>query len=348
MSSSKSKSNEDALSMEEREIESYSLDQLDLERAELVAKIDSHMRALKRSFVDRDEAIELATLCAMVGEPLLLLGPPGTGKSLLCSRFSESLHISSEQRFEYLLTPFTEPSELFGPIDLKALREGRFIRQSVGSLPQSRIAFIDEIFKANSAILNSLLSLLNDGVYYEEGQAREAQLKMLFAASNHLPDDPSLAALSDRFTLKIPVFNTHQEHWDQLLRKGIEIEVERDTKRAPWREGAARYTDLLKLRRYLKLILALEVDDDPLRDHCFPPQIMLIWRRLITSLELDLGIYISDRKLLKLYRLIRGFALIKGRTVVEVEDLRLLAYIANRPDEQRLVIDLVHRAIDEL
>ena len=338
----------DHLDEEERNVAEMSLDQLDQERPKIVTKVKAHMNALKRSFVDRDEVIEIATLCAMLGEPLLLLGPPGTGKSLLCSRFAESLHIPAEQRFEYLLTPFTEPSELFGPLDLQALREGRFIRRSTGSLPKSKVAFIDEIFKANSAILNGLLSLLNDKVYYEEGQARRSDLQIFFAASNHLPEDPSLYALSDRFTLKVPVFNTHQDHWEALINRGIEIDVERDDERAPWRDGPARYIDLLKLRRYLQLLLAKETEDQEIRDHCFPQHLRLAWRRLVTSLELDLGLYISDRKLIKLYRLIRGYGLIKGRSVVEASDLRLLGFLAHRPDERRFANDMITRELNEL
>ncbi len=338
-----------SLSHDQQELAVFhlSLEQLDAQRADIVGRIQSHISDLSRALVNRNEVIEMATLCATLGEPLLLLGPPGTGKSLLCSRFAESLNISANDRFEYLLTPFTEPSELFGPIDLNALKEGRFIRKPQGSLPHAKVAFLDEVFKANSAILNALLGILNNGVYYEEGQPRQARLKILFAASNELPRDRSLAALSDRFTLKIPVHNTHGDHWDELLRRGVELENERVSGVHSWRQGAATYIDLLKVRRYLQLALAQEADDESLRDYFFPPPLMALWRRLITSLELDLGLYISDRKLIKIYRLIRGLALLRGRLVVQAEDLALLEYISQAPGEQSLISELVERALAE-
>ena len=246
------------------------------------------------------------------------------------------------------MTPFTEPSELFGPIDLNALKEGRFIRKSQGSLAHAQVAFLDEIFRANSAILNALLALLNDQVYFEEGQSKPANLEVLFAASNYLPNDPSLLALSDRFVLKVPVKNTHEYHWDQLLDRGLDIECQKITGHKPWLQGPCSYVDLLKLRRFLNLSHAKEAEDPQLKDYFFPSSIMLEFKRLITSLELDLGLYISDRKLIKIYRLIRGLCLIRGRSIVQIQDLDLLRYITQSPGEQDLVADYIDRAIREL
>ncbi len=339
---------QDELKQEKLNIEQLSLEQLDQERPKLLEALQQHLLMLNQHFVDRKEVLELAMLCVLLEEPLLLLGPPGTGKSMLCSRVSESLHIPSKLRFDYLMTPFTEPSELFGPIDLHALKEGRFIRRTQGSLAHVQVAFLDEIFKANSAILNALLALLNDRVYYEEGEAKPAQLEVLFAASNELPSDPSLLALSDRFVLKVPVKNTHDSYWDQLLTRGLEIEAQKVSGQKPWQFGPCSYSDLLKLRRFLHLSYAKEAEDPAIRDYFFPPPIMLEFRRLITALEMDLGLYISDRKLIKIYRLIRGLCLIRGRSIVHFQDLDLLRFITQAPNEQELVADYVSRALREL
>ena len=333
---------------QENEISLLSLQELDSERAGLIDKVQQHMQLLNQCFVARDRVIELATLCAMLGEPLLLLGPPGTGKSLLCRYLSESLHIPKEDRFEYLLTPFTEPSELFGPIDLNALKSGRYLRRQEGTLPHAKVAFIDEIFRANSSILNALLSLLNDGVYYEEGQAKKANLSILFAASNHLPHDPSLLALSDRFMIKIPVDNTHEHSWDELLHKGLNIAAQQFQNIALWQQGPATYIDLLKLRRYLDLSLAKESEDPELRDYFFPPQLMLEWQTWMTALSLDIGIYISDRKLIRLYRMLRGLAILRGRNIVQKEDFILLRYVTQKSGEQMLLDDYIYRTLGDL
>jgi MoxR-like ATPase len=329
-------------------ISNLSLEQLDIERPVLIDRLQQHISMLSQHFVDRKEVIELAVLCAMLGEPLLLLGPPGTGKSLLCSRLSESFHLTPQERFEYLLTPFTEPSELFGPIDLSALKEGRFIRRHQGSLPHAKVAFLDEIFRANSAILNALLSLLNDRIYYEEGQPKPASLDFFFAATNQLPTDQSLLALSDRFVLKVPVENTHGHQWHNLLTRGLDIEGQKVTGATPWRNGPASHMDLLKLRRFLRLSFAREAEDLSLRDYFFPPPLMLEFQRLVTALELDMGLYISDRKLIKMYQFIRGMSLIRGRSIVQIQDLDLLRFITQRPGEQDLIYEYVSRILGEL
>ena len=336
----------DELNAAESEISSRSLSELEAELASLCDRVQRHVDTLSQWFVERREVIKIATLCATLGEPLLLLGPPGTAKSQLCARFTESLGLGPELRFEYLLTPFTEPSELLGPVDLGALREGRFIRRHTGMLTHVKVAFLDEIFRANSAILNALLGLLNERVYYEEGRAHRAPLSVIFAAANELPTERHLAALSDRFIFKVPVHNVHQRRWDELLERGVsaigyEIEGAR-----PWRDGPASYLDLLKLRRYLDLSLMHEARDPSLRDHFFPPAVMAEWRQLITAFEVDLGLYVSDRKLVRLYRLLRGAALLDGRSAVQRRDLFLIRYLAQRPGEYELLTERLERALD--
>lgn len=320
-------------------------DQLDLERPQLCQRVRQHIDSLSQWFVNRDEVMEVATICALLGEPLLLFGPPGTAKSQLCTRFAESLHLSASERFSYLLTPFTEPSELFGPVDLDALKLGRFVRKNKGMITDVKVVFIDEIFKANSAILNALLSLLNEGCYYEEGQAKPSELQILFAAANELPTDPTLDALSDRFILKVPVQNTHHLYWDELLSRGLEAEGHATEKLAPWKNGPAQLIDLLKLRRYLQLSFIIEAQDPEIRDHAMPPQVMMIWRRIMSGLELDLGVYISDRKVIRIYKLLRARALIHGRSSVQLEDLKLLCYLAQRPGEHEHIAERVERLI---
>ena len=163
---------------------------------------------LQRRFVGRDEVIDLITLAAVAGEHLFLYGPPGTAKSLLVRSFADGVRC---RYFEYLLTRFSEPNEIFGPIDLAKLREGSVTTVTTGMLPEAEFAFLDELFNANSAILNNLLTVLNERVYRRGIETHRLPLITAFAASNHLPEDDALQALFDRFLLRCAVLPLSRE-----------------------------------------------------------------------------------------------------------------------------------------
>src|SRR5207253_11175209 len=135
-----------------------SLDALAAQADDLRRKITRFRTSLGRFLVAKQELIDLMVVAAIAQEPLLLVGPPGTAKSDLVLKFKDALGIADEDYFEYMLTRFTEPSEIIGPIDINQLREGRYIRREQGKLPTCQLAFLDEIFKSNSAILNILLT----------------------------------------------------------------------------------------------------------------------------------------------------------------------------------------------
>src|SRR6266481_2399738 len=176
---------------------------------------------LKRRFVDRDEVIDLIALAVVAGEHLFLHGPPGTAKSALIRQFATSVH---GQYFEYMLTRFSEPNEIFGPIDLVRLREGTVATVTSGMLPEAEFVFLDELFNANSAILNNLLTVLNERVYRRGAETHRLPLLSLFSASNHLPEDEALRALFDRFLLRCHVDNLPRDSILRLLLAGWELE----------------------------------------------------------------------------------------------------------------------------
>src|SRR5262249_44432709 len=126
--------------------------------------------------------------------------------------------------FEYLLTRFSEPNEVFGPIDLVRLREGTVTTVTTGMLPEAEFIFLDELFNANSAILNNLLTVLNERIYRRGAEIHKLPLLSLFAASNHLPEDESLRALFDRFLLRCHVENLKRDELPRLLAAGWELE----------------------------------------------------------------------------------------------------------------------------
>src|SRR5689334_20316846 len=165
------------------EVAHTSADDLAAQAGALREKINRFRVALGRYFVAKQHLIDLMVTAAVAQEPLLLVGPPGTAKSDLVVKFKDALEIPEGDYFEYLLTRFTEPSEVFGPIDIAELRAGRYLRRDRGKLPTARLVFLDEIFKANSAILNSLLTVINERKFYQDGQPVPVKLRVLLAAT---------------------------------------------------------------------------------------------------------------------------------------------------------------------
>src|ERR1700722_13091889 len=180
-------------------------------------------RNLEGRFLGKDEVIRLLLIATIAGEHAVLIGPPGTAKSALLRTFSRLL---SAKYFEYLLTRFTEPNEIFGPVDIAAFREGRYQRRTEGMLPQAEIVFLDEVFKSNSAILNALLTLLNERTFTSCGQVLKCPILSCFGASNEIPTDETLTAIFDRFLLRIRNENLDAYHFQDLLQRGIANEMQ--------------------------------------------------------------------------------------------------------------------------
>src|SRR3954447_25575305 len=177
---------------------------------------------LERQFLGKDEIIRLLMIAVVAGEHCVLLGPPGTAKSALIRSLAE---LMQAKYFEYLLTRFTEPNEIFGPVDIAAFREGTYRRNTAGMLPEAEVVFLDEVFKSNSAILNALLTLLNERKYTSGGAVLKCPLLSVFAASNEVPTDENLAAIFDRFILRIRSENLDAYHFQDLLQKGLQNEI---------------------------------------------------------------------------------------------------------------------------
>ncbi|CAE7821399.1 unnamed protein product, partial [Symbiodinium microadriaticum] len=175
----------------------------------------SSLERMTRGFKERAVEAKILLLAAIAGEHVLLLGPPGTGKSMLARRLAS---VCDGQYFERLLTRFTLPEEVWGPLSLQALqREDRLMRQTAGYLPEAEVAFLDEVFKASPGVLNSLMSILNERVFDNGSERHEIPLWCMVGASNELPENDVLDALYDRFLLRKMVGHVSDSQYHSFL-----------------------------------------------------------------------------------------------------------------------------------
>ncbi len=291
--------------------------------------------ALGRHFVARQAVVDALVVGAIAQEPVLLVGPPGTAKSALVTALRDALAIGADHYFEYTLTRFTEPAEILGPVDIQQLRQGAYRRRVAGKLPTATMAFLDEVFKSNSAILNALLTVINEGKFYQDGRPEPVALRVLMAASNDIPADGELAALRDRFALKVPCPPVQDDHFTALLDMGLAAHTQRALNQRPWAEGHATLEDILKAHRYLTLQFAAGGPEggDRDRQRFFPEPLLQEFRRVIKTLAREQRIAISDRRVVSYYRLVRTRAWLFHGGRVERQDLELLAYAGDSGEE---------------
>jgi len=261
------------------------------------------MEELSRPFLQREEQARLITIALMTKEHLVMIGEPGTAKSALVRRAAELLNAKF---FLYLLTKYTEPAELFGPIDVVALKNGVYKRITENRLLDAQVVFLDEIFNANSSILNTLLSIINERVVYDQTQI-QVPLWSLFAATNRVPDETELEALYDRLLIREFVRPLDETLWTSMLKKGLELEYATPK--------AERKFSLDEFRQIYEILPKVNVDG-------VIPKIPKI---LIAAHEKEIGI--SDRRKGKLLKIIAANALIEGRSYATEDDLMILKNI---------------------
>ena len=276
---------------------------------------------ISKNFFERQAEATVLCVALLAREHVLLLGLPGTGKSALTNAVSGAL---GSKTFDRLLTAFTMPEELFGPYSITGLQEDRYERKTEGYLPTAQVAFLDEIFKAGSPILNALLTLLNERSFDNGTSRQTCPLEIVIGASNELAADSSLDALYDRF----------------MLRRWVNPIKDRDAKKALLRSHGRpvvsvtlTHADLETAREAVETVTIPEVVEDALLD-------------LQDAIATELGIYVSDRRLCKLAKLVQAMAALAGRDVATTDDLLVLTdAIWQKPEERPAVHALVCKAV---
>lgn len=295
-------------------------------------KIEKNLEILNNGLVGKEKVMKLGLLSILSGENMILVGPPGTAKSEISRRLREILADSgSETYFEYLFTKFTTPEEIFGPLSIKQLQNDKFERNTEGYMPSSRIVFLDEIFKANSSILNTLLTILNERVFHNGLKREKTPLISLIGASNELPfENDELTALYDRFLIRVVVGYVSDDEIEELLDiKETDMEIPAEIKFTE--------SDLNEIRNESEKVRVTSGIKRTVM------QIRQDYNKIFAE---DNHEIISDRKLVKMVKLLKISAYLNGRDKVDFSDLMLLTNcLWNNPENIEKVTKLVLEAV---
>ena len=289
-------------------------------------KLNAVLSFIKNAFVGKDEVSDLLGIALIARENAFLLGSPGTAKSAIVRMLSNS--VEEGQNFEYLLTRFTEPNELFGAFDIRKLKEGELITNTTGMLPEASVVFLDEIFNANSAILNSLLMALNERIFRRGQETKKLPALMFVGASNQLPEDEALGALLDRFLVRVKCENVNPDALGAVLMAGRKLEKGNSTTEQP----TILPKEIIELQNVSKQVDLSEI--------------LKTYLDLIHSLR-NTGVKVSDRRAVKVQNLVAASAVMCGREKAILSDLWVLKYIWDNEEQVEILQGIIDSVIEK-
>lgn len=285
------------------------------------AKLSMIKREMNEQFMERDAVIDCMMYALVSGQSMLMLGDPGTAKSAityeLCSR------IENGKYFQWMLNKTSDPSEILGPYSIKEMENDKFMRITTGKLPEAHIAFIDECFKANAPVLNILLPIMNEKIFYNDGKPNNIPLMTMIGASNEGPEDESLNAFYDRFLFRI---NVHYVK-DAANKKRM-------------------YTNFINTRRGLSNLTSkttitieeIQALTEASKNIVVPKEIINKFVKFINDLDKQ-TIHLSDRRQNECFKILQASAIVHGRQQVGIDDFKSLIYVLWDKEEQIPLIE---------
>lgn len=296
-------------------------------------RIKNLISSLSENLQEREDIISVALLGSLIEESIFFYGPPGTGKSLIARRISTAFH--NQKYFEYLMQKFSTPDEIFGQVSIIELKKDNYKRLTEGFLPTATFAFLDEIWKSSPAILNTLLTILNERLFKNGKIIENCPLKVIISASNEVPPkNQGLEALYDRFLLRVPVFPIKDKNNFEILLESNNVKTKTNIKN----EYKISLNEVEKWKN--------EINNIKLSKETF--NIIHILRTLLFEKAEELDIYVSDRRWKKVAFLLKASAFFCERKETNLSDLLLLKYCLWSTTENREKINtLIENTIKE-
>jgi MoxR-like ATPase len=285
-------------------------------------------RTLESQFLGKQETVRLMMLSVLAGEHIALIGPPGTAKSALVRTFARYI---DSRYFEYLLTRFTEPNELFGPVDIPAFRQGTYRRRTEGMMPEAEVVFLDEIFKSNSAILNALLTLLNERKFNNGGSVVDVPLLRCSAPPTRCPPtrasrrSSTASSCACGASTSTPTTSTSSSSAASSSSSSARREA-----------GHGPFVSTRDLRAAQgEIARRMQISDE----------LMATYKSLVFQIRAE-GVSLSDRRVVKLLKLMAASAYFDGRPAADISDLFILKHTWNTLEQAEILDGIVTPVLD--